>query len=302
MAIIISDLVSFDVGLFGIGSLLLSLLSIIRLLNTVMFGGVRATPDIIQWIRKGVDSLTSEQRDYILRNLKKQGVGVGLYLLGYLAFKNISPFHGSVKKKDGKDDDSALGVPKVLSHNPMFEVMKAGATYRSVKDEYNAQMEKRGALEGAHQAVAGVVKENPYVNAITHSGQSLKNMAGLEKATAEIIATGAIPPDLRKLAEQLDSATNNTEVKRKPQNIWETLELGIPGLREKVKTDLEETFDKRRDNKTKSYQERKADNQEEYEKERKRYELAKELGVDYVNAEGRSNPPTHPKRATHPHR
>jgi hypothetical protein len=271
--------------------------------SSILFGGIKATPDMIQWIQKGVDSLTPDQRDYILRNLKKQGVGVGLFLIGCLAFKNISPFHGSVKKqeddKEAPKDGEALGVPRTLSHNPMFDVIRAGGTYMSVREEYKRQMKEGGGIDGAYDAATGILKENPYVNTITHSHNSLRNTDGLKMATAEIIANGVIPPDLKRLAEQLDSTTNDTGVKRKPKTIWETLELGIPGLRENVKTDLEQMFEKRSQRESKSYIERKEANQEEFDRERNRYELAKQLGLDYVSPDGTSRPPNHPKRASH---
>lgn len=203
--------------------------------SSLMFGGVKAAPLVGNWIAKGIESLKPEDKDYIIRNIKKQGVGVGLYLIGYLGYSGIASFYKAEKKKHKGElkEGEVFGLPKVVTHNPMFEIMKAGATYRHVRDEI---------IKGAHRSIAqgvwegdvGILKENPYINSLMHTGRGLENLDSFQKASAKAIQTAIIPPDLKRLAETMDPITEK-EMTRLPKDFVEQIESGVPILREKIK-------------------------------------------------------------------
>jgi hypothetical protein len=206
--------------------------------SSMLLGGVRAAPKLIQAIAKGADSLTPEQKDFVMRNLKKQGIGVGLWILGYFCYGNITPFYGSKKKQDD-EEDTLFGIPHLFTHNPAAEIMRAGSSYRWLKEMMDEKGKEMSGTRAFANAGAQILKESPYV------GEGIKLMKTIDskdvwgsvsKFAGEFIRSTVIPPDVQNLAKYMDKDEDGNPIKRKPHDFIDNLKSGTPGLREDVPT------------------------------------------------------------------
>lgn len=184
---------------------------------------------------KGMENLTPDEKDSILRCLKKGSIGAGFLLLGYLNPQAIGGYYTGKRK----DQDVSVGglrifgwdVPQFLVHNPLMETLQIGATVRRVADTYvnGKSDEKKGVGIGILKASIGLFKELPFVseagelNKLVGTDQDRKDFLG------EMMKNTLEPALLQSIAKYTDDGT-----KRKPETIMEHLEMGIPGLREKV--------------------------------------------------------------------
>ncbi|MDQ3920211.1 MAG: 2'-5' RNA ligase family protein, partial [Acidobacteriota bacterium] len=120
-------------------------------------GGLRA----LYAVRHGIDSLTPDQADAVIRSLKKQTVGAGLMTLGYLFPGNFGGYYQPGDNKDKRKPQAGTirvaghDLPRWLAHSPALEALQIGATVRHVVD---AERKKRGespVASGLYQAGKG---------------------------------------------------------------------------------------------------------------------------------------------------
>lgn len=186
-------------------------------------------------IRKGISNLTSEQADYVMRALKKQGIGAAVLALGYFNPQALGGYYtGKRKEDDLKAGDMVLfgmHVPHWMSHAPLIEMLHIGATMRRVRDE-------GGSLgEATYQAGKGVATQVPFLDQPAKMAKDLGNAESASGYAGGLFRDMTLPPDVQRIARSNDVDENGEKIKRKPIGFIENYEMGIPKLRQKIRTD-----------------------------------------------------------------
>lgn len=186
-------------------------------------------------LRKGVENLTPDQADLIMRELKKGSIGAAVLALGYFNSDAIGGYYQPGKKKQEGDVKwgsirvNGVDVPSYLLHNPLLETLQVGATIRNVASSKlrKKDTEPQGIAAGIGAAAFGMVEQVPFV----------REMAELEKARnpyqrgafmGEQAKSILVPALVQKLADWTDTT------QRAPTNVLQHIQTGIPGLRQSV--------------------------------------------------------------------
>lgn len=183
--------------------------------------------------RKGIEKVTPEEADKIMRMFKKGSIGAGFLLLGYYNPQAIGGYYTG-KRTDEDVDVGGLRVfgqdiPKWLVHNPLMESLQIGATVRRVADSYIGNTdEKQGVVKGIVEGGLGLIEEVPFVN-VAGQLNKLGNEHDREAFMGEMAKNTLIPA-----AVQFGAKYTDADVKRKPETISEHIKMGIPGLRQEV--------------------------------------------------------------------
>jgi hypothetical protein len=156
--------------------------------------------------------------------------------LGFFNANNIGGYYAPGVKRDPNDVKEGgvrlfgHDVPRYLVHNPLLEQLQIGATIRRVADSH---LHKTGAPQGigagAWAGLLGLVNEVPFVGGVSR-------MAG-NTAPQNIIGEpikSMIPGALQFTAEEMDKDNQGNTISRQPASVWQTVETGIPGLRQNV--------------------------------------------------------------------
>lgn len=175
-------------------------------------------------VSKGLENVSPEEKDIILRTLKKGSIGTAFLLLGYFNPQAVGGYDTG-KRKDSDVDVGGLrlwgwDVPKWLVHNPLMETLQIGATIRRVSEEKN-----KNIGSGIMASMLGLSEEVPFVQ----TGAQLNKLMGTDQDRQDFLGRMAentlIPGIVQEAAKWTDS-----NVKRKPENIEQNIEMGIPGL------------------------------------------------------------------------
>jgi hypothetical protein len=233
-------------------------------------GGIKALPKLIQAVRKGVDSLTPEQADYVMKNLKRQSVGVVLMGIGYTlgpailgGIENIFNDDRDEYKKRMASGKPLTGTAKVngvylnpnFFHAPATSAIQAGAQFRKMLDDEGRKATFEKGL-GDMLKIAGsyAINEGPSIGSLyktykyAHSGNKTNEIIGhtLQGMVVPGLATDlAKGMDYDKAKDQnRDNPTwrNLVDVPggqlhartRYPQSVLQGVQEGIPFARNLV--------------------------------------------------------------------
>jgi hypothetical protein len=201
-----------------------------------MIGGLKAAAVL----RKGVEGLKPEEADYVMRNLKKQGLGVAVFTLGYLGAANVGGFYtGKRDEEDLKAGDVTLfgmHLPHWMMHTPLWTMLQMGATFRRIKDSNEAK-EKDGYIGDALKtSFKSVIDGIPFVQTPVKMYHSFEYTGSVSKTAGEIVKSLLIPPDLALIAEKFDKGDDGEARKVQTKGFWEQIQKGMPGLRNKLET------------------------------------------------------------------
>lgn len=195
---------------------------------THVFGTITGSYQLAKAYAKGIESLPTEQADSIMRQLKKGSLGAAMLTLGYLNPSNVGGFYQQREKRD-KEDAEAGGfklfgfkVPAVVAHNPLLEAAQVGATVRRVADSKG-----QGTGVGAMQALLGLAEQVPFVRETAEIGKAIERPGN---ALNQQVKTTVVPAGVDWAARMADRENGET-VKRYPQGLIQTLQSGIPWLR-----------------------------------------------------------------------
>lgn len=199
-------------------------------------GGVQALRAYI----KGVEKLPPEQADMIMRNLKKGLVGNAFLLTGYFAYKSIGGFYQDRENRSESDVQpehykvGGVDLPGFVSHTNAAILMNAGATYHRQQDK------KKSVLNAGGAAGVGVLRQLPFVPAMTQAIDASKSGEGFEKYMEQLLVSSTVPALVGHAAKVIDTPGKFPQNalkhpnKRYPKNIKERYEEKLPGLRSKV--------------------------------------------------------------------
>lgn len=194
--------------------------------------------------RKGRE-LTPEDADYIMRNIKKQTVGAGLFALGYFGAQYFGGLWRSGKQQPNPDVEIGgmkvgdVEVDKHWMHSPALGIPQMGATMFWAMEEDRERAEKKGeennellnALDGFGQASMAVILDVPLFE-LPKDFQMIGEGGGRKFLGTK--ARQFIPAEVQAYARRQDVDDEGEPIKRKPASFLDELKMGVPGYREEV--------------------------------------------------------------------
>lgn len=200
--------------------------------SSYILGGFKA----LYALRKGVSELKPEEKDYVMRALKKQGVGAAFLALGYLNPQAVGGYYSGKRKRGDLEagDLRVMGIsmPHWMLHTPLLEALQFGATIRRARDK--SRPKDVESWTGVLPAVKGVISQVPFVSTPDQVLRAVKTKDGFIKYLNGQ-AQSVIEPQLIKEAAEWTDYKDGKAVKRDPKTFMEFLKTGVPGLREEVK-------------------------------------------------------------------
>lgn len=203
---------------------------------------------------KGIENLSADEKDVILRNLKKGSLGAAALTLGYM---NPQVFGGYYQEKEKRGPDDAKvnsvkifgrNIPAWLLESPIFQAMEIGATIRHVKD---AKMhgDDTGIGEGIWAGALGLAEHVPMIDQPIRIAKLFHNEKDRKYYLGELAKSTVSPALLQKIADWTDTKDGGFDplgetTKRKPETIMDHIKMGIPGLRKTVEEKLTDDFAK----------------------------------------------------------
>jgi len=218
------------------------------------FGTIPAAIKITKAAIKGVDTLSPEEADIIMRQLKNGSAGFVMMAVGALFEDQIGGVYISGEEKGDQEYGSIAGIPRVLLENPLFACLQLGATasrYWKRHVEEQAPWYENGVTiaKGAALASLGVVSESPFIKSVEDFEKIYKSRERLSETVAEIYARPFIPAALQYVADMTDlqqpidwnswqDVTSNfmspKHNVRSPENLLDVFKQSIPVLRKDV--------------------------------------------------------------------
>jgi hypothetical protein len=197
--------------------------------------------------RAGFETLNAEQKDVIMRNLKKGTLGAGglAALLGYFTAKDspvkFGGFYQPGEKRKNSDVPAGavrvfdVDVPSFLLDHPVFQAFQVGATTYRVSQ---AKMRKgdRDAMgwdTGFGAAALGLIDETPFGREDVEAGQIIGgDPAERSYRWGEFVKGLVVPQAVDYAARKTDTDSKGETIPRKAKTVGQHIESGIPGLRE----------------------------------------------------------------------
>jgi hypothetical protein len=205
--------------------------------------------------KKAFGNMTQEQHekfvgdvsDYIMRNLKKGGVGKILALVGWLAYGAFGGLYDPNERHHSGDPQTGgarlggLNIDKGWFHSPEWSILQAFAMTRRVTEatmSRNQKLSQEGKEDeeksplgtGIAHGTLALANTIPFMSSIKDFYDSLKSGDATSNYLGKQAASN-IPSLLRDAAEAGDPEKG---LKRHPTGFVQQIESDIPGLRERV--------------------------------------------------------------------
>jgi phage tail protein X len=209
---------------------------------------VGITQAIYHAFKGDLDNLKPEEKDMIMRNLKKGTLGAAALLYGFYKYNNFGGYYQPGPSWKKKDEDAPWGgaevggvkIPQTYMEAPIFQTMQFGATIRKVM-EHKIKGEEEGLTPAVWAAMAGLSEQNPLLSQPMHLTKLWGNSYEQKQYLNELVKSTIIPAGVSYAAKATDPADEGSvlhhifapENKRKtPKTMGDALKSGIPGLRE----------------------------------------------------------------------
>jgi len=202
-------------------------------------GYIKAMPKLIKAIANGVDNLKPEEADFIMRNFKKNTIGIAAMALGYYAYDKFAGlwYHGR-NNKDGTEPDTidlfGVRIPRWLIDAPILTEMQIGATIHRIRDQYEKHGKKTSVFTGGWDVAKAIGETIPFVRESMGLMHATETTTGLMSFSGNFLAGILIPPDVQRWARSHDKDENDKPIVRKPKTFWQYVEENIPGLRQNI--------------------------------------------------------------------
>jgi hypothetical protein len=169
-----------------------------RMVSTSPFGLIKGSVKVIEAYRKGIESLSPEEADSVMRQLKQGTLGTALWLIGWYGYSKFgglySKFNPNKQRDEGdlvSDEMSVDGhmIPKPVQHALPLEVIQFAATARRVYDNYreNKHASIPGAIEKAGLASIGALTEQiPVIEEVAHTIGAFTNPYEAKKLEEDV--------------------------------------------------------------------------------------------------------------------
>lgn len=180
-------------------------------------------------LKNAINNLTREQADSIMRNMKRQAVGVPLMAIGYYLYQNFGGMYqqGDSKNKNKPDSESvkigSAKIPKSVLENPALSALQTGATAAWVDHK-----PKSDRFEGALAGAKSLIADNPFIEDTAGLAKGFNDVHSLGQWAGKE-ASSVIPAPISWAARTFDN-----EEHRKPKTGLDEIKMKIPGYRETV--------------------------------------------------------------------
>ena len=186
--------------------------------------------------KSAMDNLSMHDMDNIMRGLKKGTVGLALLTIGYALRNSITGYYKpSTKRMAGEPGMGTVtvggvNIPSWLLENPALETLQLGATMGHVWDHYQVKGESGGLIAGAAFGARGAAARLPFLE---EPGRVMEQTQTPEQTGvwAGQLAGSILEP---LGAQQIAQWTDPEGTARKAKTFTESVEMGVPGLRETV--------------------------------------------------------------------
>jgi hypothetical protein len=194
--------------------------------------------------RAGMENVSPEMKDQILRHLNKGSVGLAAMVFGYAARNQIGGFFvRGQKNKNGEPEPGNIRIaghdlPSEFTDSPLANVMNAAATFGHTLDREKGQDSRIPDALGA--SFLGLADRIPGAREMADF-QNIGEKGGFGRFLGNNVASRAVPGIVRYGARLQDSK-NFTPMdllhpnpnERKPQTFPQYFEQSIPWLRQNV--------------------------------------------------------------------
>ncbi len=225
-------------------------------LTSYAFGAAKGSARVA--FSKGIENLTPEEADYVMRAFKKQGLGLAMLAIGYFAYEAIGGYYQrGEKRKAGevKEGELRLGkfdVPKFALHTPALEILQLGATIHRVQDQYAASDEKNekkidegkkeakgsGTGAGIFAGAKGIAEQVPFFEQPVRMAEATRSEASARTWANQFAESLLMPPDIRRISKYMDRA-GDQQIPREQKEFWSQVMRGdIPGQRKNLPVDI----------------------------------------------------------------
>lgn len=215
------------------------------LIQAVIGKGKDTMPSIMRLAIQGTKDLTPEQANLLGRTVTLGSMGAAFFMLGYMNKDNIK------ENEDGSYSLGGMTIDKNLVHSPELESVFSGVhTAQKFEDEEMDDKNMYKWIKDFGESDLEIMAKAPFTSMLTYgflprAAMSLNNKdkdkvgENMENAVFKKISDMATPGFVKQTATALDKDSEGNTVKRKPEGdelerFWQTLELRIPKLREKV--------------------------------------------------------------------
>jgi hypothetical protein len=171
-------------------------------------------------LKKGFSKLTADDKDYIMRALKKQSIGAAFMYMGYCNPDMFGGYYSGKRKDEDLEagDVVAFGVhlPHWMMHSPLIEMLQLGATIRRSSDTEVQKGKEPSVTKGIPTAFKGVIKQVPFFGGGERISQALENEKSLAGYTAELLSSVAVPQAVQNISDWTDLNGEGEVTKRLP--------------------------------------------------------------------------------------
>ena len=252
-----------NIGTKIVGAALQEFLPIVKIPTNIVaevfeyqFGAFAGASKVIKAMKNGLDKLSPEEADVIMRQLKKGSVGLLAMAIGAALPDTFGGFYRKGVDKDEESPDyggvvvGGQKIGKNFLHNPAFVAFQIGATIRKIWDDSIdgssglGEMTTTAAFAAAN-AELGLLEELPFVSFSRNVGQYVDpnkmgaNIGGIvrsnipgfvqETAQATDIQDGTPLDGLISLLGYKDKVT-----KRIADDFTSQIESGLPVFRQQL--------------------------------------------------------------------
>jgi hypothetical protein len=217
-------------------------------LTSYVFGAAKGSARVA--FSKGIENLTEEEAEYVMRAFKKQGLGLMMLALGYALAENIGGYYEQGERRKAKDVKAGglrifgHDVPRWALHTPALEVLQVGATLRRTQNHY-AEMAKKhpekergnATIAGMYAGAKGMAEEVPFLEQPVRIGQAMRTSETAAVWADQLLESLIIPPDMRKISKAMDKS-GDVQIPREQKNLKQIIQGSIPGQRKKLPLDM----------------------------------------------------------------
>lgn len=136
-----------------------------RATTTSPLGLIRGGTEVVQAYRKGIESLTPDEADHVMKQLKQGTLGTALWLIGWYGYNNFgglySHFNPNSKREEGDKPSDVMivngkEIPKPVQHALPLEVIQLAATARRIYENYR-ENKNASTTEALYKAGLGSI-------------------------------------------------------------------------------------------------------------------------------------------------
>ena len=206
--------------------------------------------DVAGAFRQGIENLTNEEADVIMRQLKKGSIGAACLVVGYACPNTFGGYYTAGQKKVGTNPSwgsiktpqwvPLLGgkeIPPYLLHNPLLMTLQLGATIRHVAD-----YKRTGIPLATAVSLLGMTEDVPFFKESLNVSRASESPKALQAFIGENVKSMVVPQAVNWAASSGsplnpfpgDVNAKGDTIQRNPTTILQHIGTGIPYVRQTI--------------------------------------------------------------------